>query len=148
LDPKASDTTSAAGLNQVADELDRLAPEEFTAARTVQEKQARQAGDRELAARIHRLAKPTVAAWLANQLARATDHPVSDATAQGLEDTLYAALADEHAADQPLAGRLIDPLERSGFGDWPATGVRAPLQETPAPTSPRQPRRDRRAGAE
>jgi hypothetical protein len=67
-------------------------------------------------------------------------------------DTTSAAslnqVADEHAAEQPLAGRLIEPLERSGFGDWPATGVRAPVQETPAPTPPRQPRRDRQAGTE
>jgi len=63
-------------------------------------------------------------------------------------DTTSAAslnqVADEHAAER----RLTEPLERSGFGDWPATGVRAPVQETPAPTPPRQPRRDRQAGTE
>ncbi len=192
--PKAANTTSAATLDQVADELYGLAPEEFTAARTARQKEARQVGDRELAAAISHLAKPTVAAWLANQLARerrdelqalpelgaglrqaterlagdelrqlsrqqhelvyslveqarqlarASGHPVSEATTRGLEDTLYAALADEHAAEQLLAGRLTEPLERSGFGDWPATDAQAQIHVTPAPASQRrEPRRD------
>jgi hypothetical protein len=54
----------------VADELYALTPEEFTAARTAREKEARAHGDRELAERIHALAKPSVVAWLANQLVR------------------------------------------------------------------------------
>lgn len=191
--PKAADTRSAATLDEIADELYGLAPEEFTAARTARAKEARQAGDQKLAAAVHHLAKPTVAAWLANQLAReqqnelqalpelgaglrqaterlagdelrqlsrqqhelvyalveqakqlarAGGHPVSDATARGLEDTLYAALADEHDAEQLLAGRLSEPLERSGFGDWAAADTRAPSQVAPAPAPQRrQPRR-------
>jgi hypothetical protein len=67
---KSADAKSAPCLDEVADELYGLPPEEFTAARTRYEKQARQAGDRELAARLHSLAKPSVAAWLANQLVR------------------------------------------------------------------------------
>lgn len=54
----------------MADELYALTPEEFTAARTAREKEARAQGDRELAERIHALAKPSVVAWLANQLVR------------------------------------------------------------------------------
>jgi chromosome segregation ATPase len=54
----------------VADELYALAPEDFTAVRNEQAKQARSDGDRELAERIRRLQKPTSAAWLVNQLVR------------------------------------------------------------------------------
>jgi hypothetical protein len=54
----------------VADELYSLTPDEFTAARTAREKQARAEGDRQLAERIRGLAKPSVVAWLANQLVR------------------------------------------------------------------------------
>jgi hypothetical protein len=191
--PKAADATSAATLDDVADELYGLAPEEFTAIRTAREKEARQAGDQELAAAIHRLGKPTAAAWLANQLARdrqdelqalpelgaglrqaterlagdelrrfsrqqhelvfalgqqarqlaqATGHRVSEATARGLEDTLHAALADEHAAELLLAGRLTEPLERNGFGAWASADPAAPAQKAPAPGPQRRPRHD------
>ncbi len=57
-------------LDPVADELYALLPEEFTAARTTREKEAKASGDKELAAQIHGLAKPNQVAWLANQLAR------------------------------------------------------------------------------
>jgi len=57
-------------LDTVADELYGLPPEEFTAARTAAEKEAKAAGEMELAAQIRTLAKPNQVAWLANQLAR------------------------------------------------------------------------------
>jgi hypothetical protein len=56
--------------DEVADELYGLPPDEFTAARTRYEKEAKAAGNREEAAHIRALAKPSVTAWLANQLAR------------------------------------------------------------------------------
>ena len=59
-----------AGIEEIADELYGLPPDEFTAARTRYEKEAKAAGERDEAARIHSLAKPTVPAWLANQLVR------------------------------------------------------------------------------
>jgi len=45
-------------LDTVADELYGLPPEEFTAARTAAEKEAKAAGEMELAAQIRTLAKP------------------------------------------------------------------------------------------
>jgi hypothetical protein len=57
-------------VDAIADELYGLLPEEFTAARTRYERDAKAAGDRDEAARIHSLAKPSVTAWLANQLVR------------------------------------------------------------------------------
>jgi hypothetical protein len=55
---------------QVADELYRLPPAEFTAARDERARRARAAGDRGLSDDIARLRRPTVSAWLVNMLAR------------------------------------------------------------------------------
>jgi hypothetical protein len=60
-------------LDTIADELYALPPEDFVAARTAWERQARGGGDRDLATRIRQLGKPTTVAWLANQLVR--EHP-------------------------------------------------------------------------
>ncbi len=57
-------------LDEIVDGLYGLPPEEFTAARNTAAKQARSDGDAELSDKVKALAKPTVAAWLANQLAR------------------------------------------------------------------------------
>lgn len=57
-------------LDEIVDELYGLPPEEFTAARNTAAKQAKSDGDAELSDKVKALAKPTVAAWLANQLAR------------------------------------------------------------------------------
>ncbi len=55
----------------VADELYALTPSEFTAARDERARQVRAAGQRDEAAAIKKLARPTASAWLVNQLARA-----------------------------------------------------------------------------
>jgi hypothetical protein len=57
-------------LDAVADELYGGTPETFTATRTAREKEAKQTGEADIAAAIRGLTKPTVAAWLANQLSR------------------------------------------------------------------------------
>jgi hypothetical protein len=57
-------------IESVCDELYGLALAEFTPTRTDREKQAKSAGDKDLAAQIHQLAKPNLVPWLANQLAR------------------------------------------------------------------------------
>lgn len=57
-------------VDAVADELYGLVPNAFTSRRDAFVKQARSVGDREAAAEIAALRKPTVVAWLANQLAR------------------------------------------------------------------------------
>lgn len=60
-------------LESTAAELYALDPGDFVTRRSDAEKRARAAGDRELAAQIRALAKPTAAAWIANQLVR--QHP-------------------------------------------------------------------------
>ena len=57
-------------IEDVAGELYGLAPEDFTAARNARAKEAKAAGDAELAARVQSLRKPTAGAWLLNQLVR------------------------------------------------------------------------------
>ncbi len=57
-------------IDEVAAELYGLAPEEFTAARNARAKEAKAAGDAELAARVQSLRKPTAGACLLNQLVR------------------------------------------------------------------------------
>lgn len=54
----------------VAEELYALAPGEFTAARNQRAKEAKAAGDPDLAKEIGRLPKPSAAAWAVNLLAR------------------------------------------------------------------------------
>ncbi len=89
-------------LADVAAELYGLAPEQFTATREAAAKQARADGDRDLAAAIHALARPTRTAWLANLLVRRA----GDQVAQLME--LGEAM---RAAQEGLAG---DELRRLG----------------------------------
>ena len=57
-------------VESVSDELYGLPLDDFTSARNDREKQAKAAGEKDLAAQVHRLRKPNLVAWLANQLAR------------------------------------------------------------------------------
>jgi hypothetical protein len=68
--PAEEPDEGAPGLDEVADELYALPPDEFVPARDDRAAAARSAGDRELARAIGRLRRPTRAAWLANLLAR------------------------------------------------------------------------------
>lgn len=57
-------------IEDVAHHLYGLAPEEFTRARNARAKEAKAAGDLQLATEVQRLRKPTTGAWLLNQLVR------------------------------------------------------------------------------
>ena len=57
-------------VESVSDELYGLPLDQFTATRTVRQKQASSAGNKEVAAQIRRLVKPNLVAWLSNQLVR------------------------------------------------------------------------------
>src|SRR6478672_300557 len=90
----------------VLDEADRLYGlplEQFTAERDAAAKALRKAGDREAAAVLAKLPKPTPAAWAANQVAR-TEPDVRDeflAAGAALREAQEAALAGD-------AGELRD----------------------------------------
>jgi len=72
-----------ADLDEVADRLYALPPEQFTAARDEEVARARQAGDRERARTLGALRRPTVAAWLVNLLARERAEAVAELFALG-----------------------------------------------------------------
>ncbi|MFJ9809252.1 hypothetical protein ACIRTB_13595 [Streptomyces sp. NPDC101158] len=57
-------------VEEVADELYGLRPTEFVAARDAYAAEARKAGDKDVAKAVSALRRPTVAAWVANLLAR------------------------------------------------------------------------------
>ena len=59
-------------------ELYGLVPSDFTTARDAKVAEARAAGDRELASALRKLRKPSVGAWLANQLAREEPRDVNN----------------------------------------------------------------------
>ena len=63
-------TVRVVDIDDVADELYGLTPEQFTPARNARAKEAKSGGDKDLAAQIGALRKPNVVAWLANSLSR------------------------------------------------------------------------------
>jgi hypothetical protein len=126
------------GLDEIADELYGLPLGEFTAARNGYQKQARQAGDKELAGQIKALAKPNVVAWLANQLARAHADELAPLVELGagmreatrtLAGDELRALAKQRAADASARvgqeGRAAGQRGHRGrVGGHPARGAR------------------------
>jgi hypothetical protein len=62
--------STVAALEEIADELYALPPDEFVPARDDRVAAAKEAGDRDLARALGRLRRPTRAAWLVNLLAR------------------------------------------------------------------------------
>ncbi len=90
-------------VEEVAAELYGLAPEDFTATRNARAKEAKAAGDTELAAVVQRLRKPTTAAWLLNLLVRRHRDEVEQVLALG---------AQLRAAQGTLSGDDLRALDR------------------------------------
>ena len=90
----------------VADELYALPPAQFTAARKEAAAAARTDGDRELAGRIGALRKPSVAAWVVNQLVR------REATQMGQLLTLGESLRQAQAELDASALRELSRQRR------------------------------------
>jgi len=90
-------------LDDVAQELYGLPPEEFTEVRNARAKEITASGDRELAAEVRKLPKPTVAAWLANELVRTRRADVEELIALGPE----LREAQSNGARQDMR-RLVD----------------------------------------
>ncbi|WP_209313973.1 hypothetical protein, partial [Blastococcus sp. TF02A-35] len=89
-------------LDDVADELYEVVPEEFVAARTARQDEAKAAGDKALAKAIGALPKPSTAAWVCNLLVRAHREEI-----EGLVE-LGDLLRD---AQQNLAGDQLKALD-------------------------------------
>lgn len=84
-------------VDDVAGELYGVAPAEFVAARTARVEAAKRAGDKELAAAVGKLRKPTLSAWTANLLAREAPDDVDALLRLG---AALAAAQRELSADQ------------------------------------------------
>lgn len=84
-------------LDSVAEELYALPSKDFTPTRNERAKQARAAGDRQLATQIQSLRKPTYAAWLLNQLVRSHAEETQQLLDLGreLRDVLADVAGDE-----------------------------------------------------
>lgn len=125
-------------IEEVAQELYGLAPEEFTAARTARVKEARDAGERDLAAAVQALRKPTTGAWLLNQFVRRHDDEVAQVLALGArlreaQGTLGAV--ELRALDQQrrqLTAAVARQVRSLGEGDGRrvSTLVTADVEET------------------
>jgi hypothetical protein len=92
-----------ARLGDVADELYALPPEDFVAARDAMARGLRTDGERDLAREVASLPRPTVAAWLLNQLARRRTAAVGQLVDLG---------AELRAAQDSLDGEHLRALTR------------------------------------
>lgn len=84
-------------LDTVSDDLYGLRPTEFTTARDARAAEARRDGDRELAAAVKTLRRPTLGAWLVNLLAR--ERPDRVAHLLELGSAMRSAQGELAAAD-------------------------------------------------
>jgi hypothetical protein len=101
-----------------------LAPEEFTAARNALVKAAKDAGDHTVSDSLRAPRKPTLVAWLANQLMRTEPDQINDLT--GLGDQLREAHLSADGARlrelTPKRHRLVQALVRTAEAQAMASG--------------------------
>lgn len=101
-----------------AEELYALPPADFTSARNQRAKDAKAAGDKELAQQIGRLPKPSVAAWVVNLLARKRPSIVEGVI--GLGDSLREAQEDLDRQKLTALNRQRQELLRAVAGEGAA----------------------------
>ncbi|GAB3899248.1 hypothetical protein [Microbispora bryophytorum] len=105
--------TWSVDVDEAADRLYGMVPEEFTAARDTLAKEAKAAGDAALAKRIKALRKPTAVAWAVNRTARERSGELGRLLDLGrrLRDAWRAqdadALAEAGRERSPLIARLV-----------------------------------------
>ena len=121
------------GIEDVADELYGLPPEEFTAARNTCAKAAKDDGDRELAAAVTALRKPTAGAWLLNQLVRQHRGEVDGVLELGIR--LRAAQGTLGAADLRALDEQRRQLTRAVARQAVAIAVAAGRKVSPQVTA-------------
>jgi hypothetical protein len=94
-------------MDTVAEELYGLDPNDFVAARNDLARRLRKAGQREVAAEVAKLRRPTPAAWAVNQLARRHRPDVEELVRLGeeLREAQDRALAGAESRDLRQAGR-------------------------------------------
>jgi hypothetical protein len=101
-------------LDSVADELYGLPRQDFTPTRDARAADARRAGDRELAAAVKGLRRPTTSAWLTNMLVRHRPDQVVDLldVGQALRDAQARLAADELRRLSQERNRAVTALGR------------------------------------
>ena len=101
-------------LDEAADELYAVSPDDFMARRTALAKQAKEAGEKLLAKQIAALRKPTRSAWLVNLVARAEPDRVGELVELGaaLQQAQQAMDGDELRRLSRDRRTLIDTLAR------------------------------------
>jgi hypothetical protein len=97
-------------LDSIAGKLYGVSPEAFTSSRSAEVRAARSAGNRQLAAAVAQLRRPTVGAWLANQLARECKDEL-----EGLLDLGASMRRAQEAGDGPEL-RLLTRQRRQMVG--------------------------------
>ncbi|QIM22000.1 hypothetical protein G7075_14080 [Phycicoccus sp. HDW14] len=126
------------GIQEVASELYGLPPEEFTAARNAAAAEAKSSGDAELAAAVKVLRKPSVGAWLLNQLVRQHEDEVGQvlelgARLRAAQGTLGAAGlraldTQRRALTRAVAGQAVAIGQSAGRSV--SASVTAAVEET------------------
>jgi hypothetical protein len=113
-------------LEEIAAELYALPPAGFTAARDERARQARAAGDRELATAVKGLRRPTVGAWAVNLLAQAAPDSLAEvfALAEELRDAQVSRQGDVlrtlmRRRQQVLAAAVRDARELAAEAGQP-----------------------------
>lgn len=81
---------------------------------------------------------------LTEDLARDAGTPLGPDAVQQVRTTLTSALADAVLAARIRAGRLVKPVEQSGFGPLSETAVPTPAPRTPASRDDLAPRREKK----
>ncbi|MBT9256987.1 transposase [Phycicoccus sp. MAQZ13P-2] len=125
-------------IEDVADELYGLLPEEFTAARNAAAAEARSSGDADLAARLRTLRKPTAGAWVLNRLVRDDPEQVHGvlelgARLRAAQGTLAAAElraldAQRRELTRAVARQAVDAVR--GAGKPVSAAVAGAVEET------------------
>src|SRR5207248_1815225 len=114
--------TDVETFSEVIDRLYGLPREEFTPARDAASKELRAAGERDAAAEVKRLRKPSRLAWALNQVRRHDPEPVDELIAAGerlqeaqrqlVEAGERGLLRDAAADERELVGKIADLAER------------------------------------
>ncbi|UOY01695.1 hypothetical protein [Blastococcus sp. PRF04-17] len=101
-------------IDEVADELYEVAPEEFIALRSARQDEAKSEGDKALATLIGTLPKPSTAAWVCNLLVRAHREEIEGLVELGtlLRDAQENLAGDELKALNRQRGQLLSALTR------------------------------------
>lgn len=113
-------------LDEVADELYAVPPDEFVALRRQRQDDARAAGDRTLAREVGALPKPTTAAWVANLLAREQRPEIEGLVELGglLREAQESLAGDQLRALDRQRSQLLTALTRQASALARGRGVR------------------------